>query len=699
MTSIGDLQVDLRLASAKFEQGLKDVNQKLGNFGSEIDRVKSVALGLAAALSAGAFASWIKDSIDAADAAAKTAQSIGVTVEALTGLQFAADLAGVNNQMLSNALRDLNRNMSAANGGARQQSEAFEALGISVTDASGNLKSADSVLLEIADRFASTQNGADKTALSLQLFGKAGREMIPLLNGGAQSISDLTSRAEKLGVVVDSSTAAAAEHFNDNLTILQAVATGAANSMAAQLLPAMNDISDAMVSFAENSDAASGAAEVLGGTLKGLVTTGIAISDTFLIAGNIIGGGFAAAVAAAQGDFDLANRILDDTTLSDKLAADAELVRKMWSGASEEAAKTTEVVLEANAAERTRIATALSAAQSDSARAAEAAKVVAAIESTVAALRLESETIGMTTQQVALYKLALDGATQAQLDDVATSQFIIQSYNDRVSALDSLIAAEDQYNQNKASAQSAIDGVSSGLSTQQESVEAQYAERLAAINNARTFELDTALSYDELELRAAMSREEQITAIEESEAKKRMAIQDAVNQSRLNATAQMFGNLAALMNTKSKKLFEIGKAAAIAETAINTGRAAMGAYAALAGIPIVGPALGAAAALAAVAAGAAQIQQINSQQFGGGGSVSFSGSAPGVYNPPQPTVPYGAQPAAEKSGREVNIIFNGDVNGFDIAGLAEQLGSYINQSDTIFIDGSSRTGLQFATAI
>jgi hypothetical protein len=699
MSSIGELQVDLRLASAKFEQGLKDVNQKLGNFGNEIDKVKNVALGLAAALSAGAFASWIKGSIDAADAATKTAQSIGVTVEALTGLQFAADLAGVNNQMLSNALRDLNKNMAGAYGGAKQQSEAFQALGIIVTDAEGNLKSADSVLLEIADRFASTQNGADKTALSLQLFGKAGREMIPLLNGGAQSINDLTARAEKLGVVVSSSTAAASERFNDNLTILQSVATGAANSLAAQLLPAMNDISDAMVMFAENSDAASGAAEVLGGGLKSLMTVGTIVADSFLVAGEVIGASAAAIAATARGEFAQAKAILNDQSLGQKLKADGDALETLWKGAAESAKESTAAAMEANAAERTRIATALKAAQAESARALETDKATAAIESTIAALRLESETIGMTTQQIALYKLALDGATQAQLDDVATSQFIIQSYNDRVSALDALIAAEDQYSQNKASAQSTIDTVSGGLSTQAESVEAQYAERLAAINNARTFELDTALSYDELELRAAMSREEQITAIEESEARKRIAIQDAVNQSRLNATATMFGNLAALMNTKSRKLFEIGKAAAIAETAINTGRAAMGAYAALSGIPIVGPALGAAAALAAVAAGAAQIQQINSQQFGGGASVSFSGGSPGVYTPPQPTVPYGSQTEKESSGKAVNLIFNGNINGFDIAGLAEQLGSYINQSDTIFIDNSSRTGLQFATAI
>lgn len=161
---------------------------------------------------------------------------------------------------------------------------------------------------------------------------------------------------------------------------------------------------------------------------------------------------------------------------------------------------------------------------------------------------------------------------------------------------------------------------------------------------------------------------------------------------------QGLSNLASLMNSKSRKMFEIGKVAAIAETAINTARSAMGAYAALAPIPVVGPALAVAAAGAAIAAGAVQIQNIKSQQFsGGGGTVAFSGATPNTYYPPQPT--QSNELGADGSGKSVNLIFNGDLNGFDIEGLASQLGDYINQSDNIFIDTNSRTGLQFAQAI
>lgn len=130
MASIGDLQVDLRLASAKFEQGLKDVSNKLNTFGSEVEKVKGVAAGLAGALAVGTFGAWIKGSIDAADAAAKTSQSIGITVEALTGLQFAADLAGVSSKNLDTGLKNLNKSIYDAYKGAASQTEAFKILGV-----------------------------------------------------------------------------------------------------------------------------------------------------------------------------------------------------------------------------------------------------------------------------------------------------------------------------------------------------------------------------------------------------------------------------------------------------------------------------------------------------------------------------------------------------------------------------------------
>tara|TARA_R110000737_G_scaffold56106_1_gene80163 strand:- start:3780 stop:5654 length:1875 start_codon:yes stop_codon:yes gene_type:complete len=89
--------------------------------------------------------------------------------------------------------------------------------------------------------------------------------------------------------------------------------------------------------------------------------------------------------------------------------------------------------------------------------------------------------------------------------------------------------------------------------------------------------------------------------------------------------SKFMGQMSQLMNTNSRKQFEIGKAAAIAQVAIDTPKAAMSAYSAMAGIPIIGPALGVAAAGSAIASGVAQMQNIKSQSMGGGSNASAGG--------------------------------------------------------------------------
>ena len=205
----------------------------------------------------------IKTSIDAADAAAKTAQSLGITTEALTGLQFAAELSGVNNEKLSDAFKDLNKNIFDASQGAKSQADAFKSLGVSVTDSNGNLRSADSVLLDIADRFAESADGADKTAIAMRVFGESGRTLIPLLNSGSDGIEQLTARAEELGLVIDSNTAKSAERFNDNLTVFQATTRGLSNAIATAMLPTLENLSGELVRIGDEANFATEAASFL----------------------------------------------------------------------------------------------------------------------------------------------------------------------------------------------------------------------------------------------------------------------------------------------------------------------------------------------------------------------------------------------------------------------------------------------------
>lgn len=99
---------------------------------------------------------------------------------------------------------------------------------------------------------------------------------------------------------------------------------------------------------------------------------------------------------------------------------------------------------------------------------------------------------------------------------------------------------------------------------------------------------------------------------------------------KMEVTGQILDNLSVLMESKNKDMFEIGKAASIANTVMSTFEGAQKAYSSMAGIPIVGPALGAAAAAAAVAAGMVRVQNIQATSLGGGSAGGSGGGGGGA---------------------------------------------------------------------
>src|SRR5690606_6331240 len=208
-----------------------------------------------------AFAASMKGIIDRADETEKAAQRLGMTGEALTGLRHAADLSGVSAEQLSSAITRLNK--SAADG-----NKAFEAMGIKVQDANGNLKSSDQLLKEVAGKFAGYQDGAAKAALAQELCGRSGAELMPLLNAGAEGISAMQEEAAALGLVLDQDTRKAAEAFNDNLTRLNRVQEGITTQISAQMLPTMLNLSDRLVAVAKDSDAMAYASRTAATALK-----------------------------------------------------------------------------------------------------------------------------------------------------------------------------------------------------------------------------------------------------------------------------------------------------------------------------------------------------------------------------------------------------------------------------------------------
>ena len=122
-----------------------------------------------------------------------------------------------------------------------------------------------------------------------------------------------------------------------------------------------------------------------------------------------------------------------------------------------------------------------------------------------------------------------------------------------------------------------------------------------------------------------------IDANNEKKAAKEKQLNDQKVQGVMNSL-EAIANISALFAGESeeeqKKAFKVQKAVSISQTLISTAQSAIDSYKSLAGIPVVGPALGFAASAAAVTAGLAQVKQIKQQEFNGGAtSLSSSGSS------------------------------------------------------------------------
>ena len=289
---------ETRAAIASAQQGLQSLTTGAAGLGLQLGALGGVA-------SLGGIGLMAKQAIDAADNLGKMAQKVGVSVESLSALEYAGKLSDVSLEQLGTGLKKLSVNLNevAANADG-DAAAAFKAIGVSVKDAAGNLRNADDVFADVAEAFAGMKDGAGKTALAVQIFGKAGADLIPMLNAGAKGLAEMRSEAEALGLVFTGDAAKQAEAFNDNLTRLAESSRGFGNEVATIVLPTLSQLAQEFVNSAKEG---TGFASMLGAgvktTLEAIAVTGANVVYVFKAIGSEIGGIAAQMAALARGDF------------------------------------------------------------------------------------------------------------------------------------------------------------------------------------------------------------------------------------------------------------------------------------------------------------------------------------------------------------------------------------------------------------
>lgn len=228
----------LKTRTAALSTSMQGLGAASSQFGGKL---RSIAVaGTAAGAS---LFGLVKRTSDVGDAIAKESQRIGISAESLQKFQYAAELGGATADEMSISMRFLSKSIVDSQNPMSEQAKAFKSLGIQVKKANGELKSADEVMLELADKFKNAPDGVKKTNTAMTLLGsRSGTRLIPVLNAGTAELIAQGKELENLGKIYSSEELKAAEQFNDDMTRLQRAVGGVTASIGVALMPALNNV-------------------------------------------------------------------------------------------------------------------------------------------------------------------------------------------------------------------------------------------------------------------------------------------------------------------------------------------------------------------------------------------------------------------------------------------------------------------------
>jgi phage tail tape measure protein, TP901 family len=228
------------------DEAVKKSTDKLSAFerttskiGRSMTKAGTVMLGASAAVR-GSILAVGKSTADYAGDMYDMARGAGIGVEAFQKLAYAGRMSGVETEKLSASLVKFDRMVAEATGGNKTYMQTFEDLGIKIKDSAGNLRQPNEIFEDVADIFHNTEDGIGKTALAVELFGKSGADLIPMLNDGKAGLKAFYAEAERLGLALSNEMIAKGDAFSDQLENIGEQVKGVKLQLGAALIPALS---------------------------------------------------------------------------------------------------------------------------------------------------------------------------------------------------------------------------------------------------------------------------------------------------------------------------------------------------------------------------------------------------------------------------------------------------------------------------
>lgn len=274
-TSLNNAEADLNNLNNQFDENKKKIEEsgkEMGNLGDVVngltsklgiqlpDSMKSSmnAMGSLDASSlalAGGFAavaaaivkvekamiSMTKESASFADNIITLSMQTGQTTDQLQEFSYATELIDVSVDTLQGSLTKLTNNMQDTMNGTGNAKASFEALGVSVTNADGSMRSANDVFYETIDALGQVKNETERDAMSMDIFGRSAQDLNPLIIQGSKTLKAYADEAHNMGYVLDDEALSALGAVDDAYQRLQKTQEGVKNQLTVEFAPYLEE--------------------------------------------------------------------------------------------------------------------------------------------------------------------------------------------------------------------------------------------------------------------------------------------------------------------------------------------------------------------------------------------------------------------------------------------------------------------------
>lgn len=196
----------------------------------------------------------IGDTVALADDLMVQSSVTGLSTDALQEYAYMAELVDTDVSTITGSLTKLTRNMDSATKGTGAAYEAFQKLGVDIYSTDGTLRDANDVFDEAIGKLGEVENQTERDALAMDLFGKSGQELNPIIDAGSDALEEFRQQAHETGYVLDGETLESLGNIDDSIQLLKNTMDTAKNQVATALMPIVAKITEAFVKWASSVD-------------------------------------------------------------------------------------------------------------------------------------------------------------------------------------------------------------------------------------------------------------------------------------------------------------------------------------------------------------------------------------------------------------------------------------------------------------